>query len=109
MNEMTEEFIEKIKEFLEREYDNIVQAIEKGKSSIIFDYKNLDSFDPELADFLLDSPQEFLEELEKQTKEISGGEVELKARFTSLPISAQCIEHTYKKHKKQTYWKTHKC
>ena len=59
---MEEQIQEKIKEFLEEKYyEKLVKTIEKGEKSLQIDYEDINRFDPALADFVLDEPDNFFD------------------------------------------------
>jgi DNA replicative helicase MCM subunit Mcm2 (Cdc46/Mcm family) len=82
-----ENIIEKFVEFLREEYYNeLVTAINEGRKSIYIDFSLLDKFDPELADYLLENPEEVLELAEESIRQIDlPGEPKLKVRIFNLP------------------------
>ncbi|MEM5834493.1 MAG: minichromosome maintenance protein MCM [Candidatus Aenigmatarchaeota archaeon] len=86
-----ENIIEKFIEFLREEYYNdLVSAVNEGKKSIWIDFSLLDKFDPELADYLLENPEEVLELAEEAIKQIDlPGEVKLRVRVVNLPESRE--------------------
>jgi len=87
-----ENVIEKFTEFLrEFYYYDLMLAQEEGKKSLMIDFKSLDKFDVEVADYLLESPEEFLELAEESAKQIDTGfgEARLKIRFFNLPETKQ--------------------
>ncbi|MCS7105844.1 MAG: AAA family ATPase, partial [Candidatus Aenigmarchaeota archaeon] len=66
-----ENIIEKFVEFLREEYYNdLVNTVSEGKKSIYIDFSLLDRFDPELADYLLENPEEVLELAEEAIRHI---------------------------------------
>ncbi|MCD4666304.1 minichromosome maintenance protein MCM [archaeon] len=61
MNINAEEQIEKFKEFIEAEYEKkLHELISKGEKTLNIDFMKLASHDPELADQLLEEPEETL-------------------------------------------------
>lgn len=86
-----EEVIEKFSEFLrEFYYNELISAMSEGRKSITIDFSLLDKFDTELADYLLEKPEEALPLTEEATKQIDlPGEPKLKLRFVNLPESKQ--------------------
>jgi len=86
-----ENIIEKFVEFLREEYYNeLVTAVNEGKRSINIDFSLLDAFDPELADYLLENPEEVLELAEESIRQIDlPGEPKLRIRIFNLPESRE--------------------
>ncbi|MCD6404064.1 MAG: minichromosome maintenance protein MCM, partial [Nanoarchaeota archaeon] len=82
---MEEEMFEELKRFVEREYyDELLKVVEKGKKALIVDFQDLDRFNPELGDKLLDDPETVLEALRKVLKEIEP-DYDIVPRITNLP------------------------
>ena len=70
MNMKTAEQIRKFKEFFEEEYmDHILESIRLGKTVQNIDFGKLSQFDPELADILLEMPEEVMKAAELAIKE----------------------------------------
>ncbi len=86
-----EEIIDKFVEFLSEEYYNdLLLAVNEGKKSILVDFSILDKFDTELADLLLENPEEILSLAEEAIKQIDlPGEPKIKIRIFNLPESRQ--------------------
>ncbi|MDI6798967.1 MAG: LAGLIDADG family homing endonuclease [Candidatus Aenigmarchaeota archaeon] len=86
-----EEIVEKFAEFLREDYYNdLLTAVNEGKKSFSIDFSLLDRFDPELADYLLENPEEALALAEEAVRQIDlPGEPKLKIRFFNLPESKQ--------------------
>jgi len=82
-----EEVIDKFTEFLrEFYYNELVSAMSESRKSITVDFSLLDKFDPDLADYLTENPEEVLPLTEDATKQIDlPGEPKLKLRFVNLP------------------------
>jgi len=82
-----EEIISRIAEFLrEFYYNELVDAATEGKKSIVVDFSLLDRFDTDLADYLLEYPEEVLSAAEDSTRQIDlPAEAKLKMRFVNLP------------------------
>lgn len=78
--------IEKFSEFLrEYYYNELLTAYNENKKSVYIEFDLIDKFDTELADALLDNPQEILEYAEQSLSQIDlPGEVKLKIRVLSL-------------------------
>jgi replicative DNA helicase Mcm len=88
---MTEnDYIEKFEEFFSALYTkHLLRAAALGKKSITIDFSELDRFDPDLADRLLENPAEMLSAAKAAISAIDlpGGSVELEPRFKNLPAS----------------------
>jgi|YelNatPaOPRAMG01_1025707.scaffolds.fasta_scaffold08474_11 replicative DNA helicase Mcm len=86
-----EEIVEKFAEFLkEYYYNDLVSAASEGKKSLLIDFSILDKFNPELADYLLENPEEVLAAAEDSLKQIDlPGSVKLRIRIFNLPEEKQ--------------------
>lgn len=86
-----EYIIEKFSEFLrEFYYNELSTAVSEGKKAVSVDFSQLDKLDTELADYLLENPEEVLALAEDSVKQIDlPGEAKLKIRFFNLPESKQ--------------------
>jgi replicative DNA helicase Mcm len=86
-----EEIIEKFSEFLrDNYYNDMISAISESAKSITVDFNLLDQFDPELADYLLENPEEVLPLAEESVKRTDlPGEPKLKIRIFRLPEEKQ--------------------
>ena len=85
-----EELVEKFSGFLnERCMDDLVTALTENRKSISVDFSLLDKFDVELADYLLENPDDALSAAEEAVKQIDTGmaESKLRVRFYGLPAS----------------------
>ncbi|RJQ20786.1 AAA family ATPase [Candidatus Woesearchaeota archaeon] len=86
--------IGKIQEFLEKNcYDQLIERIRKGERSLVVDFALLAQFDLELADYLLDHPDDFLKGGEHAVEQMSVG-TKVKGfvlRFQNLPPSASIL------------------
>ncbi len=86
--------ISKLQEFLEKTcYDQILERIRKGEKSLEVEFAQLAVFDPELADMLLDQPEEVLKAGELAVEQLNVGK-EVKGfvlRFKTLPASAKVL------------------
>jgi replicative DNA helicase Mcm len=82
------EQIKRFKEFLESSYQsNLLKKIRKGESFIVIDFSDLLKFNPELADELLEDPEEVIKagELALQEFDLPEGTKSFKIRFNNLP------------------------
>ena len=53
--------VNKFQEFLEKVYhDQLLERVRKGEQSLAVDFAKLAEFDPDIADMLLDQPEEVL-------------------------------------------------
>lgn len=87
-----EDIIEKFSEFINEFYKNeLIKVVSEGKKSISIDFSLLDKFDVELADYLLENPEETIAAAEDAIKQIDTGlgEARLKVRFFNLPESRE--------------------
>ena len=77
---------EKIEEFIGTQKAKVLEVTSKypEKKSLDVDFKELDFFDGDLADYLLEKPDEFTREFEKQLKVETSG-LKVHARFYNLP------------------------
>ncbi|MEM3154676.1 MAG: minichromosome maintenance protein MCM [Candidatus Woesearchaeota archaeon] len=86
--------IAKMQEFLEKTYyDQLLERIRKGEKSITIEFSTLAVFDPELADMLLDQPEEVLKAGELAVEQLNLGK-EVKGfvlRFRGLPAIAKMM------------------
>ncbi len=76
---------EQIDDYLRKYKEKLVFAATNGKS-VIIDFKELDKYDPDLAEDLLEKPQEIMKEFNEGVKEF-GLEVEVELQFKNLPKS----------------------
>ncbi|MBI4015852.1 MAG: minichromosome maintenance protein MCM [Candidatus Aenigmarchaeota archaeon] len=82
---------ERFEEFLRQFYEqDLLTATREGKKSIAVDFSNLDKFDPELADKLLNEPERLLPIVNFALRELDvpEGTEGFKVRFINLPESA---------------------
>ena len=80
--------VEKFEEFFSQYYEkDLLSLAAKGKKSIIIDFSLLDKFDPELADDLLNNPEEALKSAREALSNIDlpEGRLEIEPRFKNLP------------------------
>ncbi|VVB80901.1 Minichromosome maintenance protein MCM [uncultured archaeon] len=86
--------ITKAQEFLEKTYyDQILERTRKGEKSLTVEFNNLAMHDPEVADLLLDQPEEVLKAAEIAVEQLNIGQT-VKGfilRFRNLPLSAQIM------------------
>ena len=86
-----EELIEKFAEFFrDYYYKELVSSATEGRKAIYVDFSVLERFDPELADYLLDYPEETLKAAEESITQIDlPGSPKFKVRITNPPESRQ--------------------
>jgi len=84
-----QEQIEHFQEFLQNNYENkIHEILTEGKKSIVLDFKELAAFDIELAEFLLNDPENATKAAEVALSQIFiPEEISLRIRFENLPES----------------------
>ncbi|MBI4155564.1 minichromosome maintenance protein MCM [Candidatus Woesearchaeota archaeon] len=84
-----QEQIEHFQEFLQSHYENKIHDIlTEGKKSIVLDFKELAAFDIELAEFLLNDPENATKAAEVALSQIFiPEEISLRIRFENLPES----------------------
>jgi len=83
-----EKVIDKFLAFLEDFYkDKILLAITEGKSSIEIDFRELEKYDIELADYFLENPEEVLNQVENSLSELDPllADKRFHLRFFNLP------------------------
>jgi len=87
--DMQNEVRDKIKEFVEEKYyAKLLKSIEKGNRGLEVDYEEINRYDPELADLVLDEPDKFFELFENV---LVDHESKLKPRITNLPETNHVI------------------
>ncbi|MEM5766034.1 MAG: LAGLIDADG family homing endonuclease [Candidatus Aenigmatarchaeota archaeon] len=85
--EIVEKFAEFFKEYF---YNELVATTIEGKKSLLVDFSVLDKFDPELADYLLENPDEVLTAIEDSLKQIDlPSSTNIRIRFFNLPEERQ--------------------
>jgi len=90
--DLTQGLTERFRVFIERYYyDDLMNCIKKGKTSLEVDFSDISKFDLDIADELLNSPMKVLEYFEAAIKEfdLPKGYVDnpLKVRIFNLPKS----------------------
>ena len=77
-------------EFIREKYiKELTKAINSGEKALIIDFSLLDQFSDELADELLEKPEEILPEFESALNDIELVDRKLKVRFRNLPINSE--------------------
>ena len=80
------EHVEKFKEFLEEYYEKELHTIiSLGKKSLVIDFINLIQHEPELADELLENPEDSIKSAELALEQFDIPEKGIRIRFTNLP------------------------
>ena len=104
----TEEQIDKFHEFLEKvHYAELLESVRKGRGFLIIDFGELSRFDPELAELLLDQPQELLAAAEIAVKEfdLPNGIDHFYIRVKNLPESKKILVRNIRsKHLQKMLW-----
>jgi len=82
-----EDIVDIFAEFLkENYYAELVSLVNQNKKSISIDFGLLDKFSPELADEILENPEEVIPALEEAIQQIDlPSEAKLRVRFFNLP------------------------
>lgn len=86
------DLVEKLAEFLSEFYRNeLITAAAEGRKFILVDFSLVDKFDIELADFLLENPDETFSAAEDAVKQIETGlaESDVRLRFENIPESRE--------------------
>jgi len=85
-----EDQIKKFGDFLEKFYkSDLLESIRKGKESISLDFTELTKFDPEVADYVLEVPEEAIKsaEIAIDNFDIEGKKKKFHVRFKNFPES----------------------
>src|SRR3989344_2195848 len=86
------EQITKFKELIESAYlGQLNENIRKEKNYVVVDFADLSKFDPELADLLLDQPEEVIRAAELGIVQLDLPEKQIKVRFANLPDSQKLL------------------
>jgi replicative DNA helicase Mcm len=105
--EVTEQ-IRKYVEFFNTYYKaELLEKVRKGEKFAIIDFSNLSMFDPELANLLLDSPEDLIKaaEIGIEQMELQGDIKSFKVRFENLPASQRMmIREIRSKHMGKFLW-----
>jgi len=87
-----DDLIERLTEFLSEFYKSeLITAVSEGRKSVQIDFSLLDKYDIELADHLLESPEETIAAAEEAAKQIETGlgEANVRLRFVNIPESRE--------------------
>jgi replicative DNA helicase Mcm len=87
-NDLIERLTEFLNEFCKRD---LIEAVSEGRKFLQIDFSLIDKFDIELADYLIENPEETIEAAEEAAKQIETGmgETELRLRFYNIPESRE--------------------
>ncbi|MEM5778192.1 MAG: LAGLIDADG family homing endonuclease [Candidatus Aenigmatarchaeota archaeon] len=80
--------VEQFEEFFRQFYEkDLMAAAAQGKKSIVIDFSLLDKFDPNLADKLLNDPENILKAAKEALKgiDLPEGKIDIEPRFKNLP------------------------
>jgi replicative DNA helicase Mcm len=88
-----EQQITKFQDFLELQYKNkLIESSSKGLESLVIDFAQLAVFYPELADMLLEEPEEVIRAAEYAVQKFDLGiDYDMKVRFRELPYSSNIL------------------
>lgn len=84
--------VAKMQEFLEKNYyEQLLERIRKGERSLAIDFPILAIFDPDLADLLLEKPEDILKAGEIAVEHMNPGVQKFVLRFDKLPTSSEIL------------------
>jgi len=88
-----QEQIEKFKDFIEKDYLAVLtDNLRKDKKFLVVDFNEVSRFDPELADILLEQPEDSIKAAELAIEQLDLENSEnTKVRFSNLPESQQIM------------------
>ncbi|MBI2106181.1 minichromosome maintenance protein MCM [Candidatus Woesearchaeota archaeon] len=84
----TSEQLTRFRDFFESYKDRIHEAVAKGDKSAVFDFKDLLVHDPELADSLLEDPENLLKAAEVSIENLDLPTQFIRVRFNNLPATS---------------------
>ncbi len=87
-----EDLIDRLTEFLSEFYKNeLITAAAEGRKFVIVDFSLIDKFDIELADWLLENPEDTFAAAEEAVRQIDTGlaEAKIRLRLTNVPESRE--------------------
>ncbi|MBW2993553.1 minichromosome maintenance protein MCM, partial [Candidatus Woesearchaeota archaeon] len=88
----TSERIKKLKEFLDASYHSkILEKLRKGEKYLIVDFSELMHFDPNIAEALLDNPEDVIKEIELAVQEFDNVETTFKIRIENIPDTQKIL------------------
>ncbi|MFH2028055.1 MAG: minichromosome maintenance protein MCM [Nanoarchaeota archaeon] len=86
------EQINKFKDFIDSNYiSKLMQNIRKEKDFLVMDFAELSKFDPELANMLLDQPEEIIKAAEVAIQQFDIQKKKIRVRFTNLPENQKIL------------------
>lgn len=88
------ELINRVKDFLEKKYyAELSEQVRKNEKFLIVAFSELSKFDPDLADYLLETPEEFLKaaEIAIEQFDMPGSAKNFVVRFAGLPESCRIL------------------
>ncbi len=88
------EQIKKFYEFLEKNYhNNLLETVRKGKNFFVIDFQELSRFDPELAEEILEQPEETIKaaEIAVEQFELPKPVKRFRIRLTNIPEDQQIV------------------
>lgn len=71
--------------FIEMYEERLAEIQSKGEKALVIDFNDLERFNPELADDILQSPNHLIDSAEEALSRLSVVETELNVRFDNLP------------------------
>ncbi len=81
--------IRRFQDFFEEVYKTkIVESVSRGKNFVLLDFSDLTKFDPDLAEDILNSPEETLKAAEMAIDGLDLTQTNFRLRLTNLPISS---------------------
>ncbi len=84
--------IRRFQDFFEEVYKTrIVESVSRGKNFVLLDFSDLTKFDPDLAEDLLNSPEETLKAAEMAVEQLDIVQSNFRLRLTNLPISSEMM------------------
>ncbi len=96
MNIGVEEQVRRFQDFLEKEYKaKLAEKVRKGEIFLVVDFSKLSNFDPDLAEFLLEEPEDLIKAFELAVEHMDLGEnnKNFKIRISNLPESQSISIH----------------
>ena len=83
----TSEQLTRFRDFFESNKESVHEAVARGEKSAVFDFKDLLVHDPELADSLLDDPENLLKAAELSIENLDLPSQFIRVRFNNLPAT----------------------
>lgn len=67
-------------------YEEVARAVQSGDTSVVVNFKEMDIFNPELAEYLKDNPQDAMNASEEAVEGVDiVSDEDLRVRFTEMP------------------------